>query len=91
MTETEQSHRERSHNQRDAFRRLARRVVGHYVRSRQRERHRSLERVRTYDEPDNRVVDHASGLQLSYSEIVGEQNLAPMIDARLKASIADDG
>jgi peptide chain release factor 1 len=41
-----------------------------------------VDRIRTYHEPDNRVTDHASGLQLPYREIVGRGDLGPMIDAR---------
>lgn len=43
------------------------------------------ERVRTYHEPDNRVVDHASGLTLSYKEVVEKNDIAPMVDARRAA------
>lgn len=43
------------------------------------------ERVRTYHEPDNRVVDHASGLTLSYKDVVEKNDIAPMVDARRAA------
>lgn len=38
--------------------------------------------VRTYHEPDNRVVCHASGRKFSYSEIVDKNNIGLAIDAR---------
>lgn len=85
MVETGQSHRERPANQREAFQKLAKRVVDHYSKEELRERYGSVERVRTYNEPDNRVVDHASGLQAQYSEIVGKNDLEPMITARAHA------
>lgn len=39
------------------------------------------ERVRTYHEPDNRVVD-SSGLRWSWDATVGKGDLAPCIDGR---------
>lgn len=42
----------------------------------------NAERIRTYHEPDNRVIDHASGLTMSYREVVEKNNLGPMIEAR---------
>lgn len=43
------------------------------------------ERVRTYHEPDNRVIDHASGLKDTYKNVVLNKNLGDMIEARAKA------
>lgn len=85
MMETGQSHRERPANQREAFRKLAARVVEHYSTEEKRERYGSTERIRTYHEADNRVTDHASGEQRSYTEIVGKNDIAPMIEARAAA------
>lgn len=48
------------------------------------------ERVRTYHEPDNRVVDHASGLVQTYQEVVEKGNISNMIDARRLAKGAQD-
>lgn len=39
-----------------------------------------FERVRTYHEPDNRVVDHASGKRLKYREALDD--IGPLIQAR---------
>lgn len=41
------------------------------------------ERVRTYHEPDNRVIDHASGLTVPYKSLAKE--FPALIDARLNA------
>lgn len=47
------------------------------------ERYRAgFERIRTYHEPDNRVVDHASGHTQTYKEVVGNGNIGAMIEAR---------
>jgi peptide chain release factor 1 len=40
------------------------------------------ERIRTYHEPDNRVVDHASGLTDTYSNVIIKGNIEEMIKAR---------
>jgi hypothetical protein len=42
--------------------------------------------VRTYHEPDNRVTDHASGMQIAYSEL--EKRLDDLIVARAWAGAA---
>jgi protein subunit release factor A len=43
------------------------------------------ERIRTYHEPDNRVVDHASGLTDSWTNVIIKGNIEPVIVARAKA------
>lgn len=44
-----------------------------------------FDRVRTYHEPDNRVLDHASGQKMTYKEVVEGANLGPLIEARAKS------
>lgn len=43
------------------------------------------ERIRTYHEPDNRVVDHASGFVDTYTNVVLKANMEDVILARTKA------
>ena len=43
------------------------------------------ERIRTYHEPDNRVVDHASGLTDSYTDVIIKGNIELMVQARARA------
>lgn len=43
--------------------------------------------MRTYHEPDNRVVDHASGMEIAYSEL--EKRLDDLIVARMRAGAKD--
>jgi peptide chain release factor 1 len=43
------------------------------------------ERIRTYHEPDNRVVDHASGLVDTYQNVVEKGYIDDMVEARAKA------
>lgn len=45
------------------------------------------ERIRTYHEPDNRVTDHASGLQMAYRAVVTKNWIAPMVEARALAKL----
>lgn len=49
-----------------------------------------FERVRTYHEPDNRVIDHASGKRDTYKNVVVDGNLADMIQWRLMAKTGED-
>jgi len=80
--ETGQNSRERPSNQRDAFTKLAKRVIAHYAVEEDREI--SNERIRTYHEPRNIVTDHASGLTQEYKHVVTDANLGDMIEARRK-------
>ena len=42
------------------------------------------ERIRTYHEPDNRVVDHASDLTDSWTNVIIKGNIEPVILARAR-------
>lgn len=41
--------------------------------------------VRTYHQPDNRVLDHVSGRTMSWDAVVRKNDLGPMIEARRNA------
>lgn len=43
------------------------------------------ERIRTYHEPDNRVVDHASGLTDTYQNVIIKGDIEDMVLARAQA------
>jgi protein subunit release factor A len=43
------------------------------------------ERIRTYHEPDNRVVDHASNFVDTYTNVIVKGNADDVIQARAKA------
>lgn len=43
------------------------------------------ERIRTYHECDNRVVDHASGYIDTYQNVIDKNNIEEMIAARARA------
>lgn len=82
MVETGQNSRERSVNQREAFTKLANKVIKYYASDAAREI--SNERIRSYHEPRNIVTDHASGLTQEYKRVVTEGNMEDMIEARRK-------
>lgn len=78
-----QTERDRPSNQRAAFRKMCELLVKHYVGENRRLRWRvGPETIRTYHEPDNRVVDHLSGHQQEYARVVGKRDMGEMIDAR---------
>lgn len=81
--ETGQNSRERSTNQREAFTKLAKRVIAFLQVVHAKEI--SNERIRTYHEPRNTVTDHASGLTQEYRRVVVDANMEDMIEARRKA------
>ena len=81
--ETGQNSRERTTNQRDAFTKLAKRVIAFYQVVHAKKI--SNERIRTYHEPRNTVTDHASGLTQEYRRVVVDANMEDMIEARRKA------
>jgi len=70
----------RTVNQKTAFSHLAARLIAHYTEPSYRRE--DGERVRTYNEARNEVLDHASGLTMRFSEVVGKGNIRPMIEAR---------
>ena len=76
--------RSREANLRNAMAVCKARVVEHFQEDTERYRAGS-ERVRTYHEPDNRVVDHASGETDTYKNVVVDGDGARVIEARLKA------
>ena len=86
------AHRERSANQRDAFRVLAARIVAHY---RDRDRAAAAQRrttpvIRSYHKERNVVVDHASGRRRSYRRVVVRATPDDLIEARRLACELDE-
>jgi peptide chain release factor 1 len=69
-------------NRKEAFRKLADKLVEHYVLQEKRERYGSTKVIRTYHEPDDRVVDMESGMRYSYKHTVGKGRLERVIEDR---------
>lgn len=70
LVATGQSHRDRPSNQREAFLKLAHRLVTRYMDPDSGTPGRSQERVRTYHAVRNVVTDHVSGFESSFREVV---------------------
>lgn len=76
--------RSREDNRRIAYTNCRSRVAAYFHKDKERYLAGS-ERIRTYHEPDNRVVDHASGFVDTYSNVVVKGNMESVIKARQKA------
>lgn len=68
-------------NQKAAFGVLAARLIAHFTEP-SYSRREDGDRVRTYHEARNSVLDHASGLEMRYTEVVEKGNIGPMVEAR---------
>ena len=87
---TGQSREERSQhaNKLRAFRRLAAILVTHYTRDMEAQRiltEASAHAIRTYHEPDNRVVDKACTERWTYTAVVDKMDIAGPLEARRQA------
>ena len=60
------------------------RVLAHFHKDTERYQ-AGNERIRTYHEPDNRVVDHASGLTDTYTNVIIKGNMDALVQARARA------
>lgn len=69
-------------NKQRAFRKLANLLITKVRRELVKEFKRSNETIRTYNEPDNRVKDSASGLVQSYREVVIDGVIEEMVEHR---------
>ena len=78
------SSRSREDNKRAAYITCLSRVQAHFHKDKERYLAGS-ERIRTYHEPDNRVVDHASGHTDTYTNVVDKGFIDEMIEARAQA------
>lgn len=81
---TASSERSRKSNMESALKVCKSRVAAHFHKDKERFL-AGTERIRTYHEPDNRVVDHASGLTDTYTNVMVKDNIEPMIMARARA------
>lgn len=75
--------RSREDNKRAAYITCLSRVQAHFHKDTERFQ-AGDERIRTYHEADNRVTDHASGLQETYSYVMEKGGIDDMIEARAK-------
>lgn len=83
-----QTHRERTANFREAFHKLADLVVADFLaKEKTGDAGRNTEVVRTYHAAENRVTDHASGIQMEYAKTVGKGDISDLIRARWEAEM----
>lgn len=85
ITVTGQGSKERKRNFDEAFKRLAHKIVEHYHPKIPKPRAPITETIRTYNIPDNRVKDHASGFEMAWSDL----DIDTMIMARKRALLDD--
>lgn len=90
ITAVSQGSRERTTNQRLAFERLVKKILAHYTVKEDRDQNTSDERIRTYHEPRNDVIDHASGFRQTYKKVVLDGDLDDMVEARRKAKLTKE-
>lgn len=72
-------------NQKDAFNKLAIMIISYYNDEKGRDRFNGTETIRNYHAVRNEIHDKASGLKMTWKDIVEKNNLEPMIQARRKA------
>lgn len=72
----------RAQNQREAFHKLANRVIKWALDNQRVEIEINDEVIRNYNEPRNEVHDKASGLKQPYDIVVGKGEIGEMIEAR---------
>ena len=77
--------RSREDNKRNAYVTCLSRVQAHFHEDTARYL-AGQERIRTYHEPDNRVVDHASGFTDTYTNVIVKGNADDVIKARAAAT-----
>lgn len=82
----ETRHRERSANQKAAFRKLAQLLVSYFA-DQPEGRRSQTEVVRNYHGVRNEVLDKASGLRLPYESIMHGNGIGEMIEARRDAIV----
>lgn len=80
---TGQSYRERPRNQEEAFEKLARLVIAHYTTA--SPSHRVTETIRTYHEPRNEIIDHASGARFQFTKFFDPRRWGEVIQSRSDA------
>ena len=77
-------HRTQYQNKVAAFKKLAALICEHYDDQEQRERYGSTKVIRTYHEPDDRIVDHDTGRTWSFKKTFGKNKMEDVIETRAK-------
>jgi len=75
--------RSQGQNEKIAIGRLEKKLQSYYQED--KERYQCNEVVRTYNQPDNRILDHSSGKVFTWKETVGKLDLLEPIEACFKS------
>lgn len=89
ITSVGQTERSRVSNQTKAFNNLIRKLLAHYKALDEPKKAHSEEVIRNYHAERNEVLDKASQLRQTYTEVVERGNLKDMVHAR-KAALEND-
>jgi len=82
MTERGTKNKSRIANQKDAFNKLANRVVKWRLMEMQEKKGINNVVIRNYNEPRDEVFDKASGLKQSYKKVVKDGDIGDMVESR---------
>ena len=83
-------HRSLPQNKKTAFRRMITLLNNHYCPSISKERYPSQTTIRTYHEPDDRVIDHETKKRYSFRKTVGKNDLSEVIEDRIYDKITNE-
>lgn len=85
LASTCEVHKSQHQNRREAFHKLTKKLVEHYIPDKQKERYEApKETIRTYNQAEDRVTDHVTGNKYSYKQTVGKEDLSEIIEDRQK-------
>ena len=89
LVENGTSFKERPLNQKEAFTKLAKRVIAFYSVDENDRKNINTETIRTYHGVRNEVIDKKSGLRQTYKKVVIDGDIADMIEHRKTAMEQD--
>lgn len=79
---TSHVHKEQGRNKKEAFHKLAEKIKKYHEHLLIKEKFKNNEVIRTYNEPDNRVKDHETGLTESYDDVMIKSRIENLIEQR---------
>lgn len=83
-----QEYRTQNQNKKEAFRKLVKLLVAHYVAKQDPERYAAGQEVtRTYKETKDLVVDHLTGEKFSYHQTIGKGDMSEIIESRIRHGV----
>ena len=75
------TYRTQEQNKKEAFKKLCDKLVEYYIKKENKPRFEAgTEVIRTYNEHDDRIVDHRTGKKYSYKHTVGKGDMSEIID-----------